>query len=507
MFPRQPAGAQKLTTQPARRTGHSSQMLNNDPQKDSRDRQDEARLLGGSYKCVVRLRGCIEILMLTGVSLVGRDPQAVKIKTGATMQSKNKKPGVSISCQIMRIKLCLTLPQSNYSFSPSDKISDKSRTSGPIRARGKSKQQTSNMGRNPTLLDDVFEESSRPNKRRRQSDVGHEIDRTATANPNMDRSQQTILSSPLQNLRPKHKGAAGLSQYLDEYKEVERNVRISPSARRTQISQFSFSDSHDEKFTEKAAQQRRDMTNAADARLSQVNGKPKGAGEGRFMDRIEIGTKKSNKDRSAVSSNASRPPVNGRESPDELQGDITTHPMPKSLTEKPIKAARQSRIEIHPQSVTRKRSPSDIQPTDFSSPPQDKKKAKRSHQKPAKKSILQASYYRIGSFSKTCTRDEFAPIHIVDIGLQLREDLLGPDNVLLIHFEKITNILVGEGTSRKVRLSMMGARNDSNERFDVEFWTQDEKSAMLKIVQSPNIAQEFRDAYEFQMTSCIVTVR
>jgi hypothetical protein len=42
--------------------------------------------------------GVVGTMTLTGILLVDRDPQAVKIKTGATMQSKSKKPGVSVRC-------------------------------------------------------------------------------------------------------------------------------------------------------------------------------------------------------------------------------------------------------------------------------------------------------------------------------------------------------------------------------------------------------------------------
>jgi sentrin-specific protease 7 len=333
--------------------------------------------------------------------------------------------------------------------------------------------------------------------------VGHETDQTPTA---MDRSQQTVLSSPLQNSRLKHKGFAGLPQKLNEFNDVERTIRMSPGSRRFQIRQFSF-DSPDEKFTEKAAQQRRNLMSAAGDQSSQVNGKPKGAGDALVMDRIEIGTKKADKNRVAIPSNPTRPPVNGRESPDELQGAITTHPMSKTSTEKPVKAGRQCRIETHPL-PTRKRSPSDIQPTEFSSP-QDKKKAKRSHQKPAKVSILQTSYFRMGSFSKSCTKDESAPIYVIDNGIQLCEDIPGPgpDSMPRIPFGEIRNILVGDGTSRKVRLSMARPYSDSNKILDIEFWTPEEKDTLLNIPGLPNIGQELRDAYDFQMTSlCSITM-
>jgi hypothetical protein len=337
--------------------------------------------------------------------------------------------------------------------------------------------------------------------------VGNEINRTPTANSDMDLSQQTILSSPPQGSRLKHKGSAGLPQNLSEFKNVERTIRMPSNSRSHR--KFAFADLPEEKFTENAAQQRRDLMKNAGSRLTQVtqvNGKPKGAGDGLVMDRIEIGTKKVDKNRVTIPSNPARlpnptgPPANGRESPDELQGDATTHPMPKTLTGKPVKSGRQSRIEIHP-SPPRKRSPSDIQPTIFSSSPQDKKKAKRSHQKPAKKLILQASYFRMGSLNKTCSEDESAAIYLVDNELQLRDEIPGSGPVLKISFDEIRNIHVGDGTSRKVRLSIAGAHGGKNKKFDIELGTPKEKHTLLKILGLLDIGQEIREPYDFHMTS------
>lgn len=65
-----PAGRQKLIPPPIPRQGDSSPMLNKDKQKDSQNRQDEARLLGARYPYVLRV--CVdslEILLLTSFFL------------------------------------------------------------------------------------------------------------------------------------------------------------------------------------------------------------------------------------------------------------------------------------------------------------------------------------------------------------------------------------------------------------------------------------------------------
>lgn len=94
----QPTNTQ-LTTLSSRRTSQSLQMVNKNSQKDSQDRQDEARLLGASY-IKYALTGFPVCNIDADWFSVRRDPKAVKIKTGATMQSK--KPGVRISSRISR---------------------------------------------------------------------------------------------------------------------------------------------------------------------------------------------------------------------------------------------------------------------------------------------------------------------------------------------------------------------------------------------------------------------
>jgi hypothetical protein len=61
-----PAGRSMLMPSPIPRPGDSSQMLNKDQQKDSQNRQDEARLFGARYQYVLPVCVELEILLLTG---------------------------------------------------------------------------------------------------------------------------------------------------------------------------------------------------------------------------------------------------------------------------------------------------------------------------------------------------------------------------------------------------------------------------------------------------------
>lgn len=60
-----PAGRPMLMPSPIPRPGDSSQMLNKDQQKDSQNRQDEARLFGARYQYVLSVCVELEILLLT----------------------------------------------------------------------------------------------------------------------------------------------------------------------------------------------------------------------------------------------------------------------------------------------------------------------------------------------------------------------------------------------------------------------------------------------------------
>ncbi|KAJ5146403.1 Peptidase C48 SUMO/Sentrin/Ubl1 [Penicillium bovifimosum] len=435
------------------RLGDSSQMLDKDQRNGSRDRRDEARLLGARY----------------------HDSQAVKIKPGATFQSRNKKPGVSLSLYIHDCGLLSnTQPQSSFAFSPRDKLSQNSRSSGPVRAHGEPKISPTSIRRNPLELEDSFEESSRPSKRRRQSETSETIDLTAPTDPALGRVHQ--------------KGSR--RTHHPEPKEVVNDVHIA----RYPLSQhdlFFSGDLRDERFTENAAQQRRRMAKAADSRLSHANSKPTQRAEP--PGNIEIGVKKSVKKPIAAPSDTIRRPTAGRESPDELQGDTTTHPVPKSLAGKGPRTTRQSIPEVHIEVSTRKRSPSDIRPTDFSSPSQGTKKAKTSHRSFEKRFSLYS--FQIGSLHKTCVIKETVPIYSNNDGLELRGDVLDHNDQLSIPFEKFSKVIMGQSPSRKVRIELVPGSVEAGDQLDLEFWRSEEKrkfGKMLSEEANPEIISKDR---------------
>ncbi|KAJ5795194.1 Peptidase C48 SUMO/Sentrin/Ubl1 [Penicillium paradoxum] len=441
-----PAGRQKLMPPSLSRPGDSSPMLDKDKKKDSRDRQDEARLLGARY----------------------HDSQAVKIKPGATFLSKNKKPG------------------SNFAFSPRDKLSQHARSSGPVRANGESNRQSPLMRRKSPQLGHAFEESDRPIKKRRQSETSETIDLTAPVYPAMNGSEQGSPQAPAirkgnrRNRRP-------------ELKDPESGGKAAQGSLRPQLDQFFSGDSRDEQFTENAAQQRR-TANAAkfvDPRLYRANRNPTQTVESVIPDRDEIGKRKVSRNRTALPSDQLPRPLNGRESPDELQGDITTHPLPKSLHEKQPRTTRQPQPQTSVETPTRKRSPADIRPTDFSSPSQGAKKAKLAGKTPEKQWL--SCRFRIGAFNKTCQMREFAPIYSTKKGLELREDVLGDGNQISILFHQFRQIYMGQAPSRKLRIQLLKGSVEAGDQLDIEFWRTDEKISFQRVLGQANVATISKD--------------
>lgn len=380
------------------------------------------------------------------------DSNAVKIKPGA-FHARNKKPGVNTRIYVHDYDTPSD-PRSQSSFAPSpvNKLSQNARSSGPVRSYGGSNQQISRMKSRHS--DDEFEESGRPTKMRRQSETSETIDLTAPVNPAMDQLEQPSLSHPNATRRNRHEGS----------RDAENGVKVPQSSIRPRNGQFSSVHSRDERFTESAAQQRRQARSTNEAVvIGSIDDRPKRAG----------------RSRTAVPSTNIHRPVSGRESPDELQGDITTHPAPRSFSGTQTQTTRPSKPGIHTSPTTRKRSPSDTRTPDFSPPSPATKKAKVSQKNSDKKHLLR--YFRIGSFVKTCDMKEFVSIHSNKEGLELREGALGQGHTMTIPFQQIRQIFIGEPPSRKVRIKMLQSSVQADDQLDVEFWTTDEKLKFLEV--------------------------
>ncbi|OQE24974.1 hypothetical protein PENFLA_c009G00191 [Penicillium flavigenum] len=434
---------------PNTRPGDSSQMLNKDQQKDSQNRQDEARLFGARY----------------------HDSNAVRIRPGASLHSRNKKPGVNANLYLHNYGLPSdNRSQSSFAFSPRDKISQNqnARTSGPVRSYGEPNQQSSR--RRSSQFEDEFEESGRPTQMRRQSETSETIDLTAPAMDRLEQGRTPSIYYPNTTHRNRR----------ESFRDAENGVQVAQSSIRPRHGQFSPTDSRDERFTETAAQQRRNQARSTDPRLSHVNGRSNHTTDAVVIGSIDVGPKRAGRNRTAAPSTNYHRPINGRESPDELQGDITTHAVPRSSSEKHSQTTRPPKPGMHTETSTRKRSPSDTRSPDLSPPPPITKKTKVSQKNSEKKQLL--CYFRIGIFGKACLAMEFVPIYVNKEGLVLRENALGQGNTISILFRNIHQIVVGEKPSRKVRIKTLQDSVQAGDLLDIEFWTTEAKMNFLGLL-------------------------
>ncbi|KAJ5981377.1 hypothetical protein N7522_013798 [Penicillium canescens] len=419
--------------------GQSPQMVNKDKRANSQDRKDEVRLLGGTYT---------------------RDAQnGVKITPGQTLP-KNKKPGAS------------------FGFSPMDHISrsQNGRTSGPVRSQGKTNKQNS-TAKQSSHLDDAFEESNRPNKRRRQSDPIDLVNDDMSATDSIrNRSPHT---SPLAPSKSKGKYRA---MEIDEFRDTENMLSRSP--RRARDARGSSRVSQIERFSEIATQQRRNRFDVLNS-LSKANGDPDRASRSLLLDEIEGSTKPAGDSETARRSDP--------ESPDELQGDVTTQPLPKSWATI-INYTHARKNEDRVESPRRKRSPTDIRSTDFAgSPQQGPKRTKRSHKNADIRIPLQVSFFRIGQFTNSCMKEETATLHMGPDGLDISGYLLDSGSDIQILFRHVRQVFSGEDPSRKVRIKLSQGSTGAGQILDIEFSTKAQKTALITRLRVANVTVLERD--------------
>jgi hypothetical protein len=355
--------------------------------------------------------------------------------------------------------------------------------SGPVRAQGKSNKPTSIL-KQSSHLDDAFEESNRPSKRRRQSDPIDLVndDRSAT-DSTRNRSPRT---SPLAPSKSKGKR---LAREIDEFRDTEKMLACSP--RRARDTRGSSRTSNIERFTEVATQQRRERFDARNS-SSKPNGHSERASRSLLLDGNEGSTKYTG-DQSTVSSDTAR--RSDRESPDELQGDVTTDRIPISWAEK-THTTNPRNAKSLVEKLIRKRSPTDIQTTDFAgSPQQGPKRTKRSHKKASFSIPLKSTFFRIGHFTQSFKKEEPAILQLREDGLNISEDLLDGGSNIEILFRHVSQVLVAEEPSHKVRMKLLQGSTRAGQILDIDFPAKLQKAALITKLQHSDVAIIEKDVY------------
>lgn len=163
------------------------------------------------------------------------------------------------------------------------------------------------------------------------------------------------------------------------------------------------------------------------------------------------------------------------DSPDELQGDVTTRPPPKHLAEKSPQKRPQQPQENTVLSPSRKRSPSDIEPASFL-PSRKKKKVKRGQQDPEHRALFIQSI-RFGPIHKLVEEGKEAVIYLCPDRIVLGKDITSdrPEEVLFRH----VRVIYQAANSKKVRLQLNGYEGAPGSKFDIHFSLRRSKDAFV----------------------------
>ncbi|KAJ5182984.1 hypothetical protein N7492_000600 [Penicillium capsulatum] len=373
---------------------------------------------------------------LLGRAKGASDEGAVKIIPGHFHGKAHKKPG------------------SSAAFKPWDNLPPHARQSGPVRSQDKPKQSQLPMTKTP--------------QRRRQPPDDFEDPDRATKRPRYDKS----------NLDIEHESTP------------DQLSRMSPSPSQSRHRRFSV-DTQDEQFTAKATQQRRSLNSDQQSPEShKPSYHPAATGlieapTGRNISRQVLSP--------PVELNGSRRIPSPRESPDELQGEATTQPIPKTLNEKLQKTRTRQQVHENLMSPSRKRSPTDIQPTDFTgSPRQGPKRAKRSH-KASRDTELEVTSFRFGNIASKFQKGEAAVVDLSEEGLTVGEDIAGTQRGTSILLRHVVQAFQGQEPSRKIRLKLAKKADNPSDKVDIELLTVADKLRLVKALQAEGIKPQAKD--------------
>ncbi|KAL3462580.1 hypothetical protein BJX64DRAFT_258989 [Aspergillus heterothallicus] len=394
------------------------------------------------------------------------DPDAVRIIPG--QMYNNKKPAQKIPS----------------AFKPVDKISKGIRQSGLVRVYGKEPQNPSTSQRHSALSrpvsNQVADTSERSSKRRRVENPEEPRRRISISDDDaMDRS--TIRSSPVATrsnaLSPTPSQLSSQSKWsshASEYRNVDKTTRVprlSPRKETRIIDRFSSEDDKDIGFTHNAAEERRKGSRISGADVRQASPMQPQEDPG-FSVKIpsQVRVSLPAKTRSSLA----------RESPDELQGDATVHPVPRSLD-------RSKRDQT---------SPSDIRPTTFASDEKRVRKSRKgkSNNKRSASEAFKLGFFRTGPLLYDALGGENDKLQLDSLNDRIIITVADGGIIREISLGRINKILVGDEQSRKIRLELP---KDSSERsrdhkIDIELLTSDEKARFASRVQKLNEARTIK---------------
>lgn len=286
------------------------------------------------------------------------------------------------------------------------------------------------------------------------------------------------LSSPVQQASPNSirgsKSKGSKRSGVGEFRGVEESIRVNSSQGSTGSHRRQSSDDIDH-FTGNAARQRKSEALTAGHAPGSINhdSKPE------VLESVEVPVPKK------VARKAESPPLQGQfiavdgthrsfdmqgspESPDELQGEKTIHPVVSSVLRSPRKE----------EDMRQRSSPSDIQPTQFTSRSNGRLKSR-------KQALFDAVYLRFQDRVWPRPGDKVVTIRVNPAnGIVEIENADDPGNPEKIYIDQIVHVVQGDGTSRNVALQF--ERNgDFVNRMDIVLSSEEDKMGLCNALGKP----------------------
>ncbi|KAI9369500.1 hypothetical protein BJX61DRAFT_144861 [Aspergillus egyptiacus] len=412
-----------------------------------------------------------------------QDPDAVPIVPGQTFWP-NSKP------QKKNLKSIPSGPR------PVDTISRGIKESGPVHVRGREPKFVNSQNRSalsPPRPSDVTDTQERSSKRRRvespegsakvisiSDDEGLEGSTTRRSPVATRTNAQSPTPSQIAN------GVKMPRDYnhgqRSEYRNVEDSTRVRrPSPKKNAKSFYRFSsEDQDLTFTRDATKERRRESLLPGVEPDHA---PRKLPEQTSNLSVEILTKPTPRGDSTTGSSTNRKPrlSISRESPDELQGDVTVGPVPTYLSK------RETGIRSDAPS-------SDIRPTEFTSGGKRKnrrnKKAKSTKKEQAPQ-VFRVFYFRGGAIIRDTLGGENDLLVVDSARQEVTVRIADAGYERTIALSKVTKVLFGDESSRKIRLELSKVSGEDN-RLDVELSSEKEKDSFCSLAQKLEIKTQER---------------
>ncbi|KAE8411745.1 hypothetical protein BDV36DRAFT_305465 [Aspergillus pseudocaelatus] len=436
------------------------------------------------------------------------DPAAVKIVPGSVGQKYGRKSKVNIQ-----------------PFKPCNTLSRRARESGPVRARGRADRSSSNQSSARGIVthpenDAEHDDQGRPSKRRRRE--SQDTSGGVISIPDDDIMEQihpdnsylaghsTRLSPSLSqhSERTKLWDPSSKRNRVDEYRDVERGIKPPRTPKRGSInySQLSSDGYYEERFTEDAARERRAMVSKVVPESTKLAW-PDRAGKHEAIESVETHLRPSKEPQEgpdfyspSVGMDQNHPD-NSRDSPDELQGGATVQPAPNTLNrsrEKEITIAM-SEVKEHPGVVGRLASPSDIQPTVFTSSSQNHRKSDKRRKVPATPvkiavKCFYATFVRFGLYEHRSSEAFEIAVETTESTESTETSITFPWNGQRTSLGRLDKVVQGKSPSRRVRLQFSRKGGLDNE-MDMEFSTSEEQETLCTLLQRLLHGQHVRLQY------------